>query len=137
MIELLTGPSAATIAAWVTAIAAIVAVAIYYLTFRSVNDQARIASEQFRLISAEFAERYRPALSVLLKYNPGITKDDRPSIKITIENHGRAEVRVTAIEMRDRQMVEPILKDSSLLIPSGGRQAATGQIQWVTICPPF
>ncbi len=130
MLDALLSQASAVVAAWVVAIAAVAAAVIYWLTFKSVNEQTKISREQLeasraqlQASRAQFEERYEPRLKVeVVAYIPAeaAMKDTVGKLKISLTNLGGAtlqELKATATSRGNEYSLLPT--GSSLFVFPG------------------
>jgi hypothetical protein len=137
MLGTLLGQASPVAAAWVVAIATVIAAVIYLLTFRSVNEQTKIsreqlaaAREQLQASRAQLEERYEPRLKVeVIAYIPSEAsmKDTMGRLKILLTNLGGAtlqELKMTAVSRGNPySLLEP---RSTLSVFPGSPQEVVG-----------
>jgi hypothetical protein len=137
MVGALLGQASAVVAAWVVAIAAVAAAVIYWLTFRSVNEQTKISREQLEAsraqleaARAQLQDKYEPRLKVeVVAYIPAeaAMKDTVGKLKIALTNLSGTtlqEVRATALSRGNEYSLLP--ERSILSVFPGTQQEVTG-----------
>lgn len=110
MLSALLSQASAVVAAWIVAIAAVAAAAIYWLTFKSVNEQTKISR-------AQLGEKYDPRLKVeVLAYIPaeGEMRETIGKLKLALTNLGGATLQELTATARSRGGEE------YTLLPTGG-----------------
>ena len=130
MLDALLSQASAVVAAWVVAIAAVAAAVIYWLTFKSVNEQTKISREQLeasraqlQASRAQFEERYEPRLKVeVVAYIPAeaAMKDTgRETEDFTDQPWGRDSARIESDRHVSRQRVLTVANGKQSICFSG------------------